>query len=199
MNKKRLGFATFLIGVSVFAACSSSSSGSGSDAGGSSSSSSSSSGGSGSNSGSSSGVVADAAADGGESLVGEWLFFDSGNGASLVLQFKADGTYQQDNSQSTASGVIDMRETGTYTVSGSSVTFTAVHWTCPGAPPAPSTSMFSLQNGNFILVIPQASLTFVPYTPDGGGGSSASTDGGSSVTFGCYPTDGGSFFASPFH
>lgn len=192
MNAKSLGFAMLGFGASVCVACSSPNAGPPVGDGGSASSSSSPS-----SSGSS-----DAAADAGQSLVGAWLFFDSGNGASLVIQFNGDGTYQQDNSQSPSSGTIDERQTGTFAVSGSNVTFTVLHWSCPGAVPAPSTSSFSFQNGDLLLVIPQATLHFVPYAPDAGGSSgtdAGSAEGGVQVTLGCYPEDSGAFFASPLH
>jgi hypothetical protein len=186
MNAKSLRFAMLAVGASVCVACSSSNTPAGpagGDAGGS--------------DGGSAG--SDASADAGQSLVGSWLFFDSGNGASLVIQFHGDGTYQQDNSQSMASGTIDQRQTGTFAVSGSNVTFTVTHWSCPGTVPAPSTSAFSFDNGDLLLVIPQATLRFVPYVPDAGAGGDGGNADGGAFTLGCYPTDGGPFGASPFH
>jgi hypothetical protein len=193
MNARSLGFAMVAFGASVCVACSSSNAPAGADGGSGSSASSSSSSGV-SDSGS---AGSDASADAGQSLVGAWRFFDSGNGASLVIQFNSDGTYEQDNSQSTSTGTIDERQTGTFAVSGSNVTFTVLHWSCPGAVPAPSTSSFSFENGDLLLVIPQATLDFVPYVPDAGG--SSGTEGGVQVTLGCYPDDSGPFFASPLH
>lgn len=189
MNAKSLGFAVLAFGAGVCLACSSSNAPAGADGGSGLSSLASSSSG-----GSDAGSAGDAS-DAGQSLVGAWRFFDSGNGAALVIQFNGDGTYQQDNSQSMSSGTIDQRQTGTFAVSGSNVTFTVMHWSCPGAVPAPSTSSFSFDNGDLLLVIPQATLRFAPYAPDAGGNA----DGGAQATLGCYPADSGAFFASPFH
>jgi hypothetical protein len=122
---------------------------------------------------------------GGPALVGtNWL---SANGSVGVgMDLKSDGTYTLQKFSIGTSPLQDEVETGVYSLSGNSITFTAHEWTCAG-PVAVFTMTYAL-NGSVLTLANAVGVT--TFSPD-----TSPPWAGVATTLGCFTRSG--FVASP--
>ena len=107
---------------------------------------------------------------------------------ALPRMRRGDGTYKTDVVRAASAAIwADQVETGTYAISGSTLTTTPEQSSCP-TPDPPKTYTFSFQNGDLVL---SSSTGVVVYPPQG-----VSDAGGSVIiVIGCFEASG--FVASP--
>jgi hypothetical protein len=98
------------------------------------------------------------------SLDGSWIYANSDGSAGAGAEFKSDGTYEvQELTVTSSTTVNDQIETGTFTVSGSTITLTPKQSSCPG-PDAVYTLNYSFQGSNLALTQPSGIIVFQPNT-----------------------------------
>ncbi|HEV3191172.1 MAG TPA: hypothetical protein VGY54_11775 [Polyangiaceae bacterium] len=98
----------------------------------------------------------------GPSLHRNWIAEPAIGALGVALDVKSDGSYVITNltltSQTTANAIV---ESGTLTVSGSTITFTPKEWSCRGPRPVWS-APFSFQDGDLLITQPTYVLKLQP-------------------------------------
>ena len=125
--------------------------------------------------------------DGNDGLDGSWVYTNSANTAGLGALFNTDGTYALTELVLTSSTAANAQEeTGTFTVSGDTITETPTKSTCDG--PAPVHQLtYSISNGDLTLKDPSAVVVLQPNT---------STSSNVAIVLGCFDSNG-NFKAQP--
>ncbi len=98
------------------------------------------------------------------SIVGTWDYANASTNSGLGATFNSDGTYVLDLLRLTSGNAADAQaETGTYTVSGNTITTTPQKSSCPGPDPV-SSATYSFQGSNLELVQPSGIVVLQPDT-----------------------------------
>lgn len=113
------------------------------------------------------------------SIYGDWLYASADGKSGVSLTFKQDNSYVFSRllltSETSAEAEV---ETGTFTDSGSTITFTPKQWTCPGPDPVTSVGR-SFAGGNLLFSLPSGLITLKPNNSTGDGTAFA-------VVYGCF-------------
>ncbi len=119
-------------------------------------------------------------------LVGtDWESVSTDGTSALDIELNADSTFLL-QAFSVGSVIDDEAQNGTYSISGSTITFVPTEWTCTGSDPA-FTETLLLSGGVLTLSDSTGSTTFSP--------AASQVSANTSVTFGCFSSSG--FVASP--
>jgi len=117
-----------------------------------------------------------------ERLIGEWTYTNSAGNAGVVITFKTDDTYSAQVMQLTSTtSANDEVETGVFSVTDTTITFTPQQYTCPGPDPI-YTYKYAFNGDSLSMLIPSGAVAFTRYT-----GPAASN---AVITFGCIQSDG---------
>jgi hypothetical protein len=152
------------------------------------------------------GVGGDSASDGGgttttpvqnDGIYGSWFFETSDQKSADAIEFDEDGTYVFIILELTSSSSGKSQdETGTFTASDGTITFTPDESTCPSPQGVYQAPYTLTRDGGLTLTFGSTLINFVPeQTSSSGGGTT--TGGGSSVETGCYSSDGTTFTPAP--
>jgi len=123
-----------------------------------------------------------------ERLVGSWVYSNSSGSTGIDLKFGSDANYSVQLLQLTSTtSANDEVETGIYSATDSTITFTPQKYTCP-VPDPTYTLTYNFNGDSLAMLFSSGAIAFTRYT------GPASTN--AALTFGCFQSDG-TFFTSP--
>ncbi len=124
----------------------------------------------------------------GDSLVHTWVYTSANGATGTGLTLTADGKYIAEEIVLTSSTTANVQEDeGTYSVSGSTITFTPEESSCTG-PDAPLTAQFGL---TATVLTVQYSTGAIEFQVD------TSTGANAALTIGCFDNGTGAFTPTP--
>jgi hypothetical protein len=123
------------------------------------------------------------------SLYGNWMYVDSQGTAGVGVSFKSDGTYvlYQLSLTSSSSALAEI-ETGTFTVSGNTITSTPEQWSCTG-PDGVSSVSYSFSGNDLVITTASGIVSLQP--------DNATASDSFVITIGCFDGKTGAFTKQP--
>jgi hypothetical protein len=89
------------------------------------------------------------------SIYNSWIYVNGGGTAGFALDFKQNGTYVSQTLELTSSTSADVQlETGTFAISGSTITFTPQDWSCADLNDPPYSATYTLTDSSLEVAGP---------------------------------------------